>query len=45
LNLGGITYKADNLPGENDLRWYRVHNIQFELELFGCDDYVLEEGQ
>jgi hypothetical protein len=45
MNFGGMTFTADPLPGETDIRWYRVHSIQFELELFGCDTYDINEGR
>jgi hypothetical protein len=31
--------------GENAIFWSRVYNIEVELELFGCDNYVLDEGE
>ena len=47
ITFGDFTYTVD--PTYNNYEtsplWYRVHSVQFEMELFGCDNYQIDEGE
>ena len=47
ITFGGITYTLDPTynTGETNPYWKRVHSVQFEMELFGCDNYQIDEGE
>ena len=43
--LSKITYTADPVTGKTLPQWNDGHILQFEIEVFGCDNYELDAGK
>jgi hypothetical protein len=45
LNLEDMTYTASPRPWQTQPYPYDGHTINFEIELFGCDNFLLDESK
>ena len=44
ITLGDITYSAAARNGSTLPKWNDGHTVSLQIELFGCDNYLLDEG-